>query len=57
MTVSLNPNGSTRSTADAPFKKYVRLVWEEDGMIDLDDFDPSDRRQIKMWVSEWETER
>jgi len=55
MTVSLNPDGSTRST-DEPFREYVRAVWEEEGSIDLDDYDPDDVAQIRRWVMQWEAD-
>jgi hypothetical protein len=56
MTLSFNPDGSTRSTSDESFKHYVYSVWETEAGIDLDDFDPDDIPQIRRWVAEWEAD-
>lgn len=55
MSVTFNENGSTRTIGNQRFKDYVHAVWEEDGSIDLEDFDPDDYEQIRRWVAEWET--
>ena len=55
MTVTFNDDGSTRTVGGRPFKEYVHSVWEEDGEIDLDDFDPDDYEQIRAWVMVWES--
>lgn len=56
MTISFNPDGSTRSTSDESFKHYVYSVWETEAGIDLDDFDPDDVAQIQRWVAVWEAD-
>lgn len=56
MTVIFNSDGSTRSVNGESFEDYVRLVWEEEGHINFDDYDPDDVAQIRAWVVEWESE-
>lgn len=56
MSVVFNSDGSTRSVNGESFKDYVFAVWEEEGTLDMDDYDPDDVAQIRAWVKEWESE-
>lgn len=56
MTVILNDDGSTRSINGESFKTYVRSIWEEEGTLDIEEFDPDDYGQVRKWVAEWESD-